>query len=38
MVKQGKLEKAQEIYNKLIWKFPEKKAYFVAQIEKLKKK
>lgn len=38
MVKQGKLEKAEEIYNKLIWKFPEKKAYFVAQIEELKKK
>src|SRR5690606_38881302 len=38
MVKQGKLDKAEEIYNKLIWKFPEKKAYFVAQIEELKKK
>ena len=38
MVKQGKLEKAEEIYNKLIWKFPEKKAYFVAQINDLKKK
>ncbi len=38
MAKQGKLDKAEEIYNKLIWKFPEKKAYFVAQIEELKKK
>ncbi len=38
MVKQGKLEKAEEIYNKLIWKFPEKKAYFVARINELKKK
>lgn len=38
MAKQGKLEKAEEIYNKLIWKFPEKKAYFVARIEELKKK
>lgn len=38
MMKQGKLEKAEEIYNKLILKYPEKKAYFVAQIEDLKKK
>lgn len=38
MIKQGKFDKAKEIYNKLIWKFPEKKTYFVAQIEKLKKK
>ena len=38
MAKQGKIEKAEEIYNKLIWKFPEKRAYFVARIEDLKKK
>jgi tetratricopeptide (TPR) repeat protein len=38
MVKQGKLEKAIDIYKKLIWKFPQKKAYFAAQIEALKKK
>lgn len=38
MAKQGKLQKAEEIYNKLIWKYPEKKAYFVARINELKKK
>jgi hypothetical protein len=38
LIKQGKLEKAIDIYKKLIWKFPQKKAYFAAQIEKLKKK
>lgn len=37
MMKQGKLEKAEEIYNKLILKYPEKKAYFAAQIEDLKR-
>ena len=37
-VKQGKFEKAIDIYKKLIWKFPQKKALFAAQIEKLKKK
>lgn len=37
MAKQGKLEKAEEIYNKLILKYPEKKAYFAAQIEDLKR-
>ncbi len=36
MVRQGRLEKAIEVYNKLIWKFPHKKAYFVARIEELK--
>jgi len=36
--KQGKNMKAIEIYKKLIWKFPQKKASFAAQIEKLKKK
>lgn len=38
MIKQGKLEKAIDIYKKLIWKFPQKKAYFATQIEELKKK
>jgi len=37
-VKQGKIEKAIDIYKKLIWKFPQKKTLFAAQIEKLKKK
>ncbi len=37
-VKQGKVEKAIDIYKKLIWKLPQKKALFAAQIEKLKKK
>ena len=36
--KQGKFQKAIDIYKKLIWKFPQKKALFAAQIEKLKKK
>jgi len=36
MIRQGLLEKAIEVYNKLIWKFPHKKAYFVARIEELK--
>jgi ABC-type Zn uptake system ZnuABC Zn-binding protein ZnuA len=38
MIKQGKHEKAIDIYKKLIWKFPQKKAYFATQIEELKKK
>lgn len=38
MVKQGKHNKAIDIYKKLIWKFPQKKTYFAAQIEELKKK
>jgi hypothetical protein len=33
---QGKKEKAIEVLKKLIWKFPQKKAYFAAQIEELK--
>lgn len=33
---QGKKEKAIEIYHKLIWKFPQKKAYFAEIIENLK--
>ena len=37
-INQGKKEKAIDIYKKLIWKFPQKKALFAAQIEKLKKK
>ncbi|MFM9839997.1 MAG: hypothetical protein ACKVOQ_17155 [Cyclobacteriaceae bacterium] len=37
LLKQGKKEKAIEMLKKLIWKFPQKKAYFAAQIEELKK-
>ncbi|MGK7397721.1 MAG: hypothetical protein ACNS62_24315 [Candidatus Cyclobacteriaceae bacterium M3_2C_046] len=37
MQKQGKVNKAIDIYKKLIWKFPQKKTYFAAQIEELKK-
>ncbi len=36
LLKQGKKEKAVEVLKKLIWKFPQKKTYFAAQIEKLK--
>lgn len=36
--KQGKIDKAIDIYKKLIWKLPQKKALFAAEIEKLKKK
>ncbi len=36
LVKQGKTIKAIEMLKKLIWKFPQKKAYFAAQIEALK--
>ena len=36
--KQGKSGKAIEIYKRLIWKFPQKKASFAARIEELKKK
>ncbi len=35
MLNQGKKSKAIEIYKKLIWKFPQKKAYFAARIEEL---
>jgi hypothetical protein len=35
MVQQGKIKKAIKIYEHLILKLPEKKDYFVAQIEKL---
>jgi hypothetical protein len=34
---QGKKDKALEIYEQLMLKFPEKKSYFAAEIEKLKK-
>ncbi|MFT6036130.1 MAG: tetratricopeptide (TPR) repeat protein [Marivirga sp.] len=37
MMKQGRKEKAIDIYKKLIWKFPQKKAYFAGQIKILKK-
>ncbi len=37
LLKQGKKVKAIEVLKKLIWKFPQKKAYFAAQIEDLKK-
>jgi hypothetical protein len=36
LASQGKNEKAIEVLKKLIWKFPQKKAYFAAQIEELK--
>jgi hypothetical protein len=36
LLKQGKKDKAIEVLKKLIWKFPQKKAYFAAQIEELK--
>lgn len=35
-LKQGKTDKAISIYEKLILKFPDKKSYFAASIEKLK--
>src|SRR6185295_1785408 len=36
LLKQGKKEKAVEVLKKLIWKFPQKKAYLAAQIDSLK--
>lgn len=36
MTKQGKVDKAIEIYRKLIWKFPQKKAYFASKVKALK--
>jgi tetratricopeptide (TPR) repeat protein len=36
MVKQGKIDKAIDIYEKLILKYPQKNAYFAAKIEGLK--
>ena len=38
MIKQGKKGKAIDIYKKLIWKYPQKKAYFASQIESIKEK
>jgi len=35
-LRQGKKDKALEIYQKLIWKFPEKKSYFAAKIDTIK--
>jgi len=37
LIQQGKTEKAIDIYKKLIWKFPQKKAYFASRIEELTK-
>lgn len=37
LIRQGKKDKAIEVYKKLIWKFPQKKAYFAAQIDELRK-
>jgi hypothetical protein len=37
LLKQGRKDKAIEVLKKLIWKIPQKKAYFAAQIEELKK-
>ncbi len=36
LLKQGKKDKAIEVLKKLIWKFPQKKAYFATQIDRLK--
>ena len=38
MLKQGKKEKALDMYKKLIWKFPQKKSYFASLIEEIKRK
>ena len=35
LINQDKKEKAIDIYKKLIWKFPQKKAYFASRIEDL---
>lgn len=37
LIKQGKKDKAIEVLKKLIWKFPQKKTYFAARIDDLKK-
>jgi len=37
LLRQGKRDKAIEVLRKLIWKFPQKKAIFAAQIEELKR-
>ena len=36
LIKQGKKDRAIEMLKKLIWKFPQKKAYFAARIQELK--
>lgn len=36
LIKQGRKSKAIDIYKKLIWKYPQKKAYFASQIDSLK--
>ena len=36
MVKQGKVHKARDLYQKLMLKYPEKKTYFAQKIEQLK--
>ncbi len=36
LIKQGKVDKAVEMYEKLMLKFPEKKVYFASRIEDLK--
>ena len=36
LIKQGKRDRAIEMLKKLIWKFPQKKAYFAARIQELK--
>lgn len=36
LLKQGKVDKAIDIYKKLIWKFPQKKTYFADRIRDLK--
>ena len=37
LLKQGKKGRAIDIYKRLIWKLPQKKAYFAARIEEIKK-
>ncbi len=37
LLRQGKKDRAIDIYKKLIWKLPQKKAYFAARIEEIKK-
>jgi tetratricopeptide (TPR) repeat protein len=36
MLRQGKTDKAIEIYKKLIWKYPQKKTYFAEKIDQIK--
>ncbi|MFP4088834.1 MAG: tetratricopeptide repeat protein [Cyclobacteriaceae bacterium] len=36
LLRQGKTEKAVEIYKKLIWKYPQKKTYFADKINQIK--